>query len=507
MRSRHTSPTRLLLLIIAALLCASATARADEEDQYEPDEYDETARVVRVSLMRGEVSLRRAGNIEWEPARLNIPLVEGDTLATGRDARVEIQFDAYNFVRVGEQSVLSVVTLREEGAALSISEGTATLRLARFDRAREYFELDAPKSTVSAETKGLYRVDVGRDGDVRVTVRDDGRARVYSETSGFLLRSGRTARLAYDTFADGDWEISQAAAFDDWDAWNDERERHLAVLLRYENRERYYDADIYGAEELDTYGDWVHQEPYGWVWRPRASVVSQYPDWAPYRHGHWAWCPPYGWTWVPDEPWGWAPYHYGRWVYVNDNWCWVPRAYGRRHGRAWWRPALVVFVKIVLRTGRHLGRHPGTHIAWYPLGYGHRDPHSRNYRRGRHDRHERRPLDPVRGSEAANIIRRNPELMRAVTILREQEFGTQRARPAPTDLAQRAMTGEPVQGRLPIRPADLERLDARGEGGRGPTVPARTVGAGGRADGDSSREGLTIIRPARVAPPRDIPRR
>ena len=118
MRTRHSLPVALLY-ILSALLLLTTTARADDDtnNNYE-DEYEEHARVLRVSLLKGEVSLKRAAGIEWETAQLNTPLVEGDTLATGRDSRLEIQADARNFIRVGENSVIRVVTLRDEGIAL-----------------------------------------------------------------------------------------------------------------------------------------------------------------------------------------------------------------------------------------------------------------------------------------------------------------------------------------------------------------------------------------------------
>ena len=477
-------PHVALLILSSTLLLPSASARA-AEDVYE-DEYEEHARVMRVSLTKGEVSLRRAGHVEWERARLNVPLVEGDALATGHDSRLEIQLDARNFVRVGPDSVLRVVTLRDEGVAFSLSEGTATFRLARFDREREYFEIDAPGTTIAAEKRGLYRVDVG--SHVAVTVRDDGRARIYSQTSGFVLRDNRTARLVSDGSEEGDWELSAAAPSDFWDAWNGARERDLAARLRYEERERYYDPDVWGAEELDAYGDWVQTPDYGYVWRPHVTVINNYYNWAPYRHGHWRYCPPYGWTWIPDEEWGWAPYHYGRWVYVNNYWCWAPRGYGYKYRRAWWRPALVAFVYIPTSSGEQ--------VCWYPLTYGQRDPRGRFWSRG-YDH-----LSPLRRREVEHLRRANPALLRAVTSVPAREFGdaSVRARPAAAEVAQRALTGEPVRGQLPInaRPGAA----ARGEGvGRVQGAPSARPGSAG------SRGGLVSARPAPVGPARDLPDR
>ncbi len=367
--------------------------RAEDDDA---DEYDEKARVVRISLIRGEASLKRNGNSDWERARLNFPLVEGDTVSTDRESRLEIQIDARNFVRLESNSILRIVTLRDEGIALSVVEGTASVRLAKFDGDRESFEVDAPKTTMAVEKKGLYRIDVAKDGRVRLTARDGGRARIYSETSGFTLRDGRTAELIFEGADAGDWELLAAGPRDSWDSWLEDRERYLAQRLRYDNK--YYDNDVWGAEDLDAYGTWAHVDDYGWIWRPHASIINNYPDWAPYRYGYWTWCPPYGWTWVGYEDWGWAPYHYGRWVYYNNYWAWCPRSQYYRN-RSWWRPALVAFSISF-----------GNNFCWYPLSYYHRDPRSRHYRNYDRDR-----LSPMRERELANLRRVNPAHMRAVT--------------------------------------------------------------------------------------------
>jgi hypothetical protein len=427
---------RLFLLFIL-LASFQVVVNADEDKDY--DEYEETARVARVSLIEGDVQLRRSGSDAWERARLNLPLVEGDVLATtGQDARLELHIDARNFLRVGGDSVIRLVTLREEGVALSLSEGTATLRLARFDRDKEYFEIDAPGTTLAAEKKGVYRLDVSRDGRVRLTVRNDGQARIYSETSGFTLRDDRSAELVLNGTEAGDWELSRASSFDAWDTWVGEREHYLAERLRFDGRERYYDGDIWGAEELDAYGDWVYSDEYGWVWRPNRTSISHYSDWAPYRYGHWTWVPPYGWTWVGDEPWGWAPYHYGRWVYYNNSWCWTSRAYGNARRRAWWRPALVVFVYVPSSYGER--------VCWYPLNYRQRDPRGRHYRR----------LESLHSRDIARLQRTNPAHLRAITTLPAREFGRRgvRTQQATAEIARRAITAEPIRGRLPIEPTD-----------------------------------------------------
>lgn len=484
----------LLLLTIVHFAATLARAAADDDnnDDNYSDDYEETARVARISLLAGDVSLRRAGSDKWERAALNAPLVEGDRLATGASSRVEIQIDARNFVRVGEYATLDIVTLRDEGVALSLPEGTATLRLARFDHAHEYFEIDAPGTTIAAERTGLYRLDVEHDGKVRVSVRDSGLARIYSESSGFTLRDGRTASMVKVGSSDeADWDFAELRPFDNWDSWVDERERYLLARLRYDNRDRYYDSQVYGAEELDAYGDWVQTGDYGYVWRPHSAVINIYNDWAPYRYGHWDWCPPYGWTWVGDEAWGWAPYHYGRWVYVNNYWCWAPRGYYGYGHRAWWRPALVAFVDVNLSFGG------GERVCWYPLPYHHRDPRSNFWR------HARDNSDPHRRKELADLQRQNPIYRNAVSGLNKNDFSRGGVRPQPTDpqLAKLALSTDPIRGRLPIRPvegADGEaNMRARLSADKRAVLASRGGNGGGAATDDPNRH--TFDRPTGAA--------
>jgi hypothetical protein len=265
------------------------------------------------------------------------------------------------------------------------------------------------------------------------------------------LREGRSAELIIDGPEAGDWQLLTADAADGWDKWISDREQYLARRLKYDTQ--YYDRDIWGAEDLDSYGSWVYANDYGWVWRPHASSLAGYQDWAPYRHGSWVWCPPYGWTWVGYEPWGWAPYHYGRWVYHDGYWAWCPRSFYHRN-RSWWRPALVAF-HIVVRD----------FVCWYPLSYHHRDPRSRNYGyyggRDRGGDRERERLTPLRQNELANLHRVNPAYLRAVTTAPASQFGsdTARLRRESETVARRVLNAEPLRGDLPFRPAHIPPRD------------------------------------------------
>lgn len=358
---RSTKKALTLFCGLALLLCAAA-AYADDDVQDDVDPGVD-ARVSRISFIRGDVQIKRLGGQDWEKAVLNLPIVEGDEIVTDANGRLEIQLSIYTHVRLAESSYLKVVGLKDRAVALSLSEGTLNARLTKFDKDAGYFEIDAPETTIAIQKTGMYRVDAGRPGsssDVRITVADSGQAHVYSDNSGFTLKNGRSATLKIEGPLAGEWETVDADRYaDEFDSWALERDATIAKRLKDAYYDKYYDQDIYGAEDLDDNGQWIYTRKYGYVWRPYRSVTSIYSNWSPYRYGHWRWVPPFGWTWVNDEPWGWATYHHGRWFYDDGYWSWSPYGYVRT-SRSWWFPALVG-VRIV-----------NQNIYWYPLptGYG-----------------------------------------------------------------------------------------------------------------------------------------
>jgi hypothetical protein len=495
MRVSRLKTSLFFSFFLLTFLSLTITVRADDDNDDQSDDYDVKARVARISLIGGEVNLRRNGNKDWETARANYPLVEGDTIATGKGSQLEIQIDSRNFVRLTDSAMLRIVTLRDEGVALSLIEGTLVLRLANFDRDKEYFEIDAPKSTLAAEKKGLYRIDAPNDGRVRLTVRDGGQARIYSDTSGFTLRDERTAELIPNGENAGDWDFYPASQVADAvDEWVKQREQYFA--LRQKSDVKYFDEYVFGAEDLDAYGDWVDTSDYGWVWRPRSSELSVYSDWAPYRYGHWTWCPPYGWTWVGYEPWGWAPYHYGRWVYYNGYWAWCPRSQYYRK-RSWWRPALVAFV---------FDFSFGNNICWYPLNYYQHDPHSRRYGHGQPYRH---PNDGHNGRPNERGPSADYKNWRGVTRVPRSDFGNPNRRGVAVDdesIARRVIEREPDRDNLPN--GNREAIPGR-SASRLPVMelPDRPTGAGNRNPGATLDDDLRRSRVFRGREPRhDEPR-
>ena len=356
--ARESGPLRRLLLL-AAVLCASLGARAL------PASAEGEPLVARVAFTEGEVSYLNADAEEWAPVEVNAPLVTGDRFYAGDGGRAEIQLPGSLYARLSSGTELDLLEVSEAAVQVRVGIGTATFRV-REVPARMHVEISTPASAVVARARGVYRIDVDRDGRTTVVVRE-GEADAYVGDERFRIDSGRGAEflnVGYDDFDGGDpVRVFPASEIqpDPWDEWEGSRARRLEASASFQ----YVSDDVYGVEDLDEYGAWDRHETYGPIWRPRVEV-----GWAPYTRGRWVWQDPWGWTWVDYQPWGWAPSHYGRWVYVQDYWAWAP---GPVVTRPIYAPATVGFLGVSVNTPNvsvNIGIGGGPSVGWVPLGWG-----------------------------------------------------------------------------------------------------------------------------------------
>ncbi|HLY20499.1 MAG TPA: FecR family protein [Bryobacteraceae bacterium] len=283
--------------------------------------------VARISIVSGEVSVRRGDSGDWVAAVVNAPLMVEDRVSTGTGSRAEVQFDSANLIRIGAHAEIRLAQLDPARYNVQLAHGTVTFRMLRDSQAQ--VELDTPTVSVRPAHVGVYRIYVQEDGQTEITVRL-GSVEIFTPRGSQQLQAGQTM-LARGTAADPEFRIVPAIAYDEWDRWNEQRDQELQNSQSYQN----VPPDVYGAEDLDNRGQWVNDPSYGEVWAPSVG-----PDWAPYQNGRWVWEDYYGWTWVSYDPWGWAPFHYGRWFYAPVGWCWYP---GGFFGRHYWSPGLVAF--------------------------------------------------------------------------------------------------------------------------------------------------------------------
>jgi hypothetical protein len=336
---------RFLALTGAALLSAGVLTPVRAQN---PD--DLKRGVARISLMSGDVSVRRGDSGDWVAGVINAPLLTADQISTGPNSRAEVQFDSANMLRIGGNAEIHLAQLEDRRYQMDLARGTVTFRVLRASDAN--VEVDTPSVSVRPSRQGSYRITVEDTGETEITVRS-GDVEVFSPRGSQWVNAGQTMQVR-GTAADPEFQIVAAIAPDDWDRWNDSRDGVLARAVS----PRYVSPGEYGTEDLDQSGTWRNDPDYGNVWSP--TVGS---GWAPYQCGSWVWEDWYGWTWVGCEPWGWAPYHYGRWFWrTGFGWGWYPGMMGVRH---YWSPALVGFFGYG-GGGMGLGFGFGN-IGWVPL--------------------------------------------------------------------------------------------------------------------------------------------
>ena len=87
--------------------------------------------VARISVIDGDVSVRRGDSGDWVAAGLNAPLMVEDRLATGPGARAEVQFDSANMIRVGANAEIRLAQVAYGRYTVQVAHGTVMFRVLR----------------------------------------------------------------------------------------------------------------------------------------------------------------------------------------------------------------------------------------------------------------------------------------------------------------------------------------------------------------------------------------
>lgn len=289
---------------------------------------DQQHGVARISIMQGDVNVRRGDTSELVAAAVNAPLMMRDRLQTSNGSRAEVELDSANSIRLAPDTDLGVADLEYRHFQVQLGAGAIIYRVLRPSQAQG--EVDTPSIALRALGEGSYRIAVLPDGTTEIDVRA-GAAEIAGPRGSQRIDAGHSV-LVRGNPADPEFQEIQPPMRDQFDDWSETRDRELLSSQSY----GYVSPDISGAEDLDANGSWVPSQ-YGQVWAPRTNVEN----WAPYSYGQWSWEPYYGWTWVDYASWGWAPYHYGRWFWNGGHgWCWWP---GARLSAHFWSPAMVGF--------------------------------------------------------------------------------------------------------------------------------------------------------------------
>src|SRR3984957_19377969 len=115
----------------------NASATADPDGQYEPGRA-----VARISVLNGDVSVRRGDSGDVVAAALNAPLMADDRLLTSSSSRAEVELDSSNMIRIGPNAEVRFTAMDVKSFQIQIAAGTVTFRTLRPSQAQ--VEVDTP---------------------------------------------------------------------------------------------------------------------------------------------------------------------------------------------------------------------------------------------------------------------------------------------------------------------------------------------------------------------------
>ena len=279
---------------------------------------DSQARIVRLSDVQGDVQIDRNTGQGFEKAFLNLPIVQGAKLQTGKDARAEVEFEDGSTLRITPETAIDFaqLSLRDSGMKVTtvhLQEGTAYVNFA--GAKDDEFSLTFGRQKLPLAQAAHLRIEMG-DTEATVAVF---KGDVQVQSAPVRLRSARIARRPsiLPTGIAPPWPRIWSRIHDDeWDKKTDQYHEQYASKS-YNN----YSPYAYGTNDLNYYGNFSTVPGYGTLWQPYFAGAG----WDPFMNGAWAFSPGFGYGWVSGYPWGWTPYHYGSWVYVPAyGWGWQP---------------------------------------------------------------------------------------------------------------------------------------------------------------------------------------
>jgi len=351
------------------------------------------ARVVRLAQVNGDVQVQHLGSPGFEVALANMPLQQGDTLATG-NGFAEIEFENGATGYIGDNSALQFTELGIANASpnggptgangpggptglitrLSLTQGTARFIVHVADA--DVFEVSSEGALVSPRERADFRVDAYSDGLSVSVFRGAASVLTPQAPAGSpptAVEQGHMLSFHSDNPQAAEiTDLPNTDALDAWAAYSN------AMIIEGVNNALQYMpqgapyAYGYGMSELSDYGSWYNFPGYGWGWQP-FGVNS---TWIPFSNGTWRFAPHFGYCWISFERWGWLPYHFGNWVHAPQGWAWIPgKSPGKSPGESSgalsvksphlspgiserWQPAVVNWVRV------------GNQVGWVPRAPG-----------------------------------------------------------------------------------------------------------------------------------------
>ena len=281
---------------------------------------ESSVRIVRLSVVRGEVKLDRLTGNGLETAFANLPIVQGAKLQTAMGI-AEIEFEDNSTLRVAPNSLVEfthLAALRSSGAKVSavrVLKGTVFASMS--DTRDNDFTIAFNQDQLALPPRSHLQLKVA-DPDTRLVVLD-GAVQVTDPTGATLVPKKKG--LVFDPASAAAPKLVSASVDDGpltkWD--KDSVSYHKVAAYNSFGA----GSSLYGANDLNYYGSFANLGGgCGNVWRPYFASAA----WDHFANGVYAYYPGAGYSWVSPYPWGWMPFHTGSWQYCGSGagWGWQP---------------------------------------------------------------------------------------------------------------------------------------------------------------------------------------
>jgi FecR protein len=328
------------LAILAVLAAAVPVVSASAESK---------ARIVRLSEVQGTVQIDRTAGDGFDKAFINLPVIEGCKLKTGKDGRAEVEFEDGSALRLAPDSEVDFtrLALGDDGQKLSTVQLVSGTVYANFHpkkgdaKSVDQFLLNFARESVTVSEGSHFRVELA---DTTATVAvfkgkvsatsPAGQVEVAEKHSATIDLAKEKDAVAKDDAAGeaakkGTFVVAKNIEQEPSDAWDHQQTDYHDRYATSGGSSSINSPYGYGMSDLNYYGSYMSLPGYGNVWQPYFIGAN----WSPFQDGAWAFYPGAGYMWVSGYPWGWMPSNYGNWVFVPGyGWVWQPGYFNMYNG-------------------------------------------------------------------------------------------------------------------------------------------------------------------------------
>lgn len=309
------SPASAAVVLPVLLLAAGLSAQTSDNSPASTG--GSKIRIVRLSEVKGTVTMDRAIGRGFEPAIANMPVVENGRLKTEQGI-AEVEFEDNSTLRIGPGTEVAFPQLERlasgnTASSVLVVKGTAYASLVKSQGSE--FNLLFGSEKVALPPGSHVRLQADQT-QAKLAVLD-GSVQVHGTSGPINVPKKKTVTFAIT--GPGEPTVAKNVESGPLDSWDKDAASYHARTASYSalNGSPY----AYGINDLMYYGSFADAGGCGMMWRPYFASAT----WDPYANGVWAFYQGAGYTWVSPYPWGWMPYHYGNWSFCpGTGWGWMP---------------------------------------------------------------------------------------------------------------------------------------------------------------------------------------